>query len=57
MDIKLTSELFSNLMRRYFKLLANYVPEIPKYEESYYCNENKIIHHNEKEYLNCKHCN
>lgn len=57
MDTKLTYELFSDLMRRYFKLLSNYIPELPNYEQSYYCNENKIIHHSEKEYLNCKHCN
>ena len=28
-----------------------------KYEKSWYCNNNKIIHNSEKEYLNCKSCN
>lgn len=27
------------------------------YEKAWYCNKNKIIHGNEKEMLNCKHCN
>ena len=27
-----------------------------EYEKSWYCNENKVIHKKEKEYLNCKHC-
>lgn len=26
------------------------------YEKKWYCNENKIIHGNEKEYLNCQYC-
>lgn len=33
-----------------------YVVFIP-YEKKYYCNENKIIHQNEKELSNCKFCN
>ena len=30
--------------------------EIIFYEKKWYCNENKIIHQNEKEFKNCKHC-
>lgn len=26
------------------------------YERSWFCNENKIIHHSTKELMNCKHC-
>ncbi len=27
-----------------------------KYDMSYYCNINKVIHNSRKEYLTCKHC-
>ena len=27
------------------------------YEKSWFCNVNKIIHHNKKQLLNCKECN
>lgn len=27
-----------------------------RYERSYYCNYNKIIHPSRKAYTNCKHC-
>lgn len=29
---------------------------IKYYEKSWYCKENMIIHSNEKQVLNCKHC-
>lgn len=31
--------------------------EFIQYEKSWYCNETKTIHGNEKSMLNCKYCN
>jgi len=37
----------------YYDKQGNYI----KYDISYYCNKNKIIHGSKNEFLNCKNCN
>ena len=39
-----------------FEGYGDNVGKIFNYERNWFCNDNKIIHHSEKEVLNCKHC-
>lgn len=39
------------------KILSNGGSKPIEYEKTWYCIENKILHHNLKSTLNCKYCN
>jgi len=45
-------ELWDNFNPGYYNNTGVFI----EYEKQWFCNDNKIIHHNKKEFINCEHC-